>query len=128
SQQVEPDGRQPIELKRTRSWNYSHTNLRALFHLATLGDHLGVDLWRAEQDRKRGIKAALDFLVPYARGDKTWSFEQIQKYDAGRTTPILFKAAAIYQDPAYLHLAEKLAESLDAEDQLMVTVESLNAP
>lgn len=127
-QQVEPDGSQPVELKRTRSWNYSHTNLRALFHLATLGDHLGVDLWHAGQDKKRGIRAALDFLVPYARGDKVWPFEQIQKFDAGRTAPFLFKAAAIYHDQAYLHLADKLAASLDAEDQLMIAVGSLNAP
>ena len=66
AKQIEPDGRQPRELERTQAWNYSLFNLEALFDAASIADKLGMDLWNYETQDKRGIRKALDWLLPFA--------------------------------------------------------------
>jgi Alginate lyase len=84
ARQIEPDGRQPLELRRTKAFDYSGVNLRALFALATLGDRVGVDLWHFETADGRGIRKALDWLIPFGIGEKPWPYEQITPLRGGR--------------------------------------------
>jgi hypothetical protein len=72
ARQVEPDGRQPLELARTKSLGYSLLNLEALFTLARLGDHVGVDWWGYATPDGRSLRAALRYLAPYADPNKPW--------------------------------------------------------
>ena len=74
--QIEPDGCQPHELSRTKSFGYSLMNLTGMFDLATIGEHLGIDLWNFETADGRGIRKALDFLAQEVQG-KAWNYEQI---------------------------------------------------
>jgi hypothetical protein len=76
--------------------------------LATLGQHVGVDLWRYRTPDGRGIRQALDFLVPYAAGERTWAFDQITPFSASTLHPLLRRAAAAWQEPTYRALASKV--------------------
>jgi hypothetical protein len=108
ARRIEPDGKQPLELKRTKAFDYSIVNLRALFALATLGDRVGVDLWRYETKDGRSIRKALDWLVPYATGEMKWEHEQITPLRGAALAPLLRRAAVAYKEESYEKLIEKL--------------------
>jgi hypothetical protein len=68
------DGRQPLELARTRSFSYSVMNIDGLTQLATVGDRVGVDLWNYTRKGSTtpAVREALLYLAPYALGDTKW--------------------------------------------------------
>lgn len=113
--QIEPDGRQPLELARTRSWSYSVMNLRGLIQLAVLGEHLGVDLWNYETADGRGIRKALDYLLPFALGGQKWPYQQLGEWPAQELFPLLRKAAAKYQNQQYQALLLKIPNPGDTD-------------
>ena len=107
--QIKPDGQQPLELERTASLSYSRLNLEALFLLATMAEHVGVDLWHYETRDGRSLRKALDFLLPYAdTPPRPWPFEQIKHYNQTEFAPILRQAALEYGEPKYEAILAKM--------------------
>ena len=106
--QVEPDGRQPLELARTKAWSYSLGNLSGLMSLATLGEHVEVDLWNFKTKDGRCIRAALDFLAPFGLGKEKWPYQQIDGFSADAIKPLLRQAAAEYPDGPYRAMLSKI--------------------
>ena len=94
--QVEPDGRQPLELERTKAWSYSIMNLDGLMVLAELGDRIGVDLWNYQTGDGRSIRRALDFLAPFASGEKKWTYQQLGEWPPQMLSPLIRRASSHY--------------------------------
>lgn len=111
ARQIESDGRQPRELERTRSWDYSIFNLRAFFDLATLGERIGVDLWNYQTSDGRSLRKALDYLVPFAAGERKWPEAQITPFRPGELHSLLRRAAVAWKEPKYRELAMKIGGS-----------------
>jgi hypothetical protein len=101
--QIEPDGRQPLELARTRSFSYSVMNIDGLTQLAIVADRAGVDLWNyTPPGRSRpAILEALLYLSPYALADAKWPHQQIGEWDPRALFPVLRRAGRHYPDPAF---------------------------
>ena len=118
--QVEPDGRQPMELSRTASFSYSCFNLEAHAILANFGDHVGVDLWKAGSQEARSFRRALDYLTPYLDvPPKKWPGEQIKDARPDDMLPVLRLAALAYREPAYEALVAKCPGAASKRFQLL---------
>jgi hypothetical protein len=118
--QIKPDGQQPLELERTASLSYSRLNLEAQFLLATLAEHVGVDLWHYETPDGRSLRKALDYLLPYAdTPPRPWPFEQIKHYDHTEFAPILRQAALAYGEPKYEEILAKMPSASSKRLQLL---------
>jgi hypothetical protein len=111
--QIEPDGRQPLELARTNAFSYSIGNLDGLMQLASLGQQLGVDLWNFRAENGRSIRAALDFLLPYALGSKHWDYQQISGFHGDALLHQLQRASAVYRDAKYAAAVRQLDAGKD---------------
>lgn len=107
--QIEPDGRQPEELQRTRAWSYSVMNLAGWFTLARLAREAGSDLWDYRTKDGRSLRAALDYLLPFAEGTAKWPYPQITPFDTGELVPLLRQAEAAWKSGRYAALAGRLA-------------------
>ena len=109
-EQIEPDGKQPLELVRTKALSYSTFSLEAWFKTATLADNIGVDIWHYSTTDGRSMKKAFDWLIPYAIGDKEWKYKQIEKYSMKTLYRLLLQASEKYQDDHYYNLAMKIKD------------------
>jgi len=106
--QIEPDGRQPLELERTRAWSYSIMNLRGLMSLARIGENVGVDLWGFQTPDGRGIRKALDYLLPFALDGRKWPHRQLGGWSPEGIYPLLRTAAIRYPNLDYQAMVSRI--------------------
>jgi len=96
--QIEANGSQPLELTRTRSFDYSMFNLEAYLSLARLAKHLNIDIWKFKNSKGASLKSAVDFIGPYTNPIKNWPYEQIRDSDEDKLAHILIQTAFQYPD------------------------------
>jgi len=98
--QIEPDGRQPLELARTKPYAYALFNLDVLAATAWLlggeGDLIG---WRT--DDGRSIAGAIGWMAPYIADKAAWPLPPDVEYRDGfpvRQPSLLFGGLALRRD------------------------------
>jgi hypothetical protein len=106
--QIEQDGRMPLELARTNALHYSAYNLQAFFDLSKIGSLVGVDLWDYHNKSGAGIRTSLDWLRPFAMGEKKWEYQEITPYNNKEFSILLIQAGLAYKDAQYMEYAKAL--------------------
>ena len=109
--QVFIDGRQPQELIRTRSLNYSIYNARALITVSRLGRHLNYDLFAYRSLEGRSIRLAVDYMTPFIFGEEEWPVMQLRPHSNISAAELYWNSAKGFEDREYANLLRKLPES-----------------
>lgn len=117
-QQIAKDGSLPRELNRNRSFHYSLYGLKAFCVLADCANVIGEDLWNYQTADGRGIKTAIDFILPYIVREKEWTLPNISDDDDDtRTNAIVFiRPAAKAYKTKELQKVEKYITSISSNE------------
>jgi len=101
--QIEPDGSQPLELARTKSFSYSVMNLHGFLELARLGQKVGVNLWDLASEDGRSIKKGYQYMLPYLSNEKKWEHQQIddRKHSEEKLISDLKYALYMFKDNSF---------------------------
>jgi hypothetical protein len=109
AKQIDPDGKLPRELERTRAWHYTVFALRAAAGLAELGRCFHLDLWHATANG-RSLKAAIDFILPYIGREQDFPYPDLKAGATEASFELFARAAWAYGDLEYRHAAAKLGQ------------------
>ncbi len=80
--QIEPDGKQPMELKRTLAFGYSQFNIQHMIDMFQLAAKRNIRIDNVTSKDGRNIYKAVDFLLPYlGKSVKEWPYKQISEWN-----------------------------------------------
>jgi hypothetical protein len=116
--QIAPDGRQPLELARTKPYGYALFNLEAMACLAHLLRPYGEDIWAFETADGRSLGKAVRWMEPYIRDKSLWPFTKDVEYFSEwpvRQMSLLFAADALKDDSLFALWAGLPSDSEIAE-------------
>lgn len=114
--QIAANGSFPEELRRTKPYGYSLFNLEAMAGICQLLSTAEDNLWTFADGR--GMRKAMDFIVPYIRDKKSWPHKPDVMYDEHwpmRQTSLLFAGLALGR-PEYIELWKKLPADSTVEE------------
>jgi len=104
--QIKPDGSQPYELARTKSWNYSNMNMSGFIKIALMAEKIDIDLWHYQKDGQTYLKSMIDWYIPYLKKEKQWKWKQIHTESVTTIQPALVLATDHYNDKSYIDLID----------------------
>lgn len=104
--QLEPDGRQPKELARTRAYGYSIYNLKHILDMIDICRLQGIDILENQEVALR-VEKAIDFLSPYlGKNVSAWPFMQIADWSKEQQNMcwVLYRADRYFPGKNYMTL------------------------
>lgn len=107
NKQINTDGYQPLEMVRTRPWNYACLNVTGLLTMARFGQLEGIDLWNYVAPNGGSIRKAINFLRPYANRSKVWPYPDLDMVSPWLLTIALRQSATGFHDSTYTTDANK---------------------
>jgi hypothetical protein len=110
--QIAADGKQKLELERTRPLHYSLFNLDAFTQLAEMSRHVGVDLWHYTAPSGGSLRAALAFVAPYSDAGTPWPTPQVTPAGADVFLLPLRRGALALHDTSLAQAADRLPAAL----------------
>jgi hypothetical protein len=116
--QIAADGSFPQELRRTKPYGYSLFNLEAMATICQILSTPQDNLWTFQLSDGRGMRRAMEYMVPFIRNKKTWPLKPDVMYDREwpmRQNSLLFAGLAL-QRPDYLELWKKLPADSQVEE------------
>ncbi|HYT75939.1 MAG TPA: alginate lyase family protein [Vicinamibacterales bacterium] len=116
--QLATDGSFPRELGRTKPYGYSLFNLEAMATICQILSTPEDDLWTFELPDGRGMRRAMEYMVPYMRDKKSWPKPPDVMYDQYwpmRQASLLFGGVALKR-PDYIQLWSTLHADSNVEE------------
>ncbi len=114
--QMIADGSFPEELARTRSYHYTHFNLKPMVLLAEIAYQQGVDLWNYELADGRCLKKGIDYLADYVDKPETWQHQSLDPL-VRRKSIIWILASKRLKEKAYEDIVELLDKEVVVQDE-----------
>jgi beta-galactosidase len=117
-QQMAVDGSYPLELERTKPYGYSLFNLAGMAMLCQVLSTSEDKLWEFQLADGRGMKRALEFMLPFIADKTAWPFPPDVMYfdELPVRHPALFFAGLAWKEKACFSLWKKLAVEPRSEE------------
>ena len=116
--QMAADGSFPLEIARTKPYGYSLFNLDAMATICQILSTPSDNLWTYQLADGRGMRKALEFMVPFIKDKSRWTHPRdVQYHDEWpmRQASLLFGGLALAQ-PEYLSLWKTLEPDSNVEE------------
>ncbi len=113
--QLDNTGSFPHEMERTIALHYSVFALQAFFHVATMAEHVGLNVWQQTTPSGKSLQKAFDFQKPYLSNEKRWTGQQIKPYEWAESYPLLLTAVIKYKCKDCNAAVQKLAGNQAAQ-------------
>lgn len=98
--QIEPDGKQPLELERTTAFGYTLFNLGHMLEMAQIARSMDMDIYHAASKDGRSITAAIRFILPYiGKPQSEWPYQQIKEWEKKQDEATWMLRKASFFDP-----------------------------